>query len=96
MKAEPSATIRRFKKVIHIAIGCKVLQGLVHGEKVFQQAESFVQTMTCDKDLGEFNLEHQRLDVFLAEKMGKDKKYANLWYLCQRLLILSHGQARVK
>lgn len=41
-------------------------------------------------------MENSHVDVLLAEHMGKNQEYREIWQIVQLLLILSHGQATVE
>ena len=44
----------------------------------------------------EFNPAADRVDTLLHEQMSQDNSYKNIWELCHKLLLLSHGQDSVE
>ena len=44
----------------------------------------------------EFNPAADRVDTLLHEQMSQDNSYKNIWELCRKLLLLSHGQGSVE
>jgi hypothetical protein len=58
--------------------------------KMFNLDEGFVQQLT------DFSKKDSRLDTLFCETMGSEPKYAKLWAMVRKLLLLSHGQSYVE
>ena len=84
-----------FKAVLSHLVDCKVLDGSECDEcltqfKMFNNDESIISEM-CG-----FKRDEHRVDTLLYETMGTKDKFAKLWDVVKKLLILSHGQATVE
>ena len=61
---------------------------------ILQQFEAFLSLESRSEEFLSFQPMQKRLDIFLCGFLCK--LYPELWAFCQKLLILSHGQASVE
>ncbi|KAL3066042.1 hypothetical protein OYC64_016059 [Pagothenia borchgrevinki] len=95
MYRDPDRCKRQIKCLVQRFLQDKQLTGGVPaGDVILQQFEAFLSLESRSEEFLSFQPMQKRLEIFLRDFLGKT--YPELWAFCQKLLILSHGQASVE
>ncbi|KAL3063671.1 hypothetical protein OYC64_000077 [Pagothenia borchgrevinki] len=95
MYRDPDRCKRQIKCLVQRFLQDKQLTGGVSaGDVILQQFDAFLSLESRSEEFLSFQPMQKRLDIFLRDFLGKT--YPELWAFCQKLLILSHGQASVE
>ena len=73
--------------------------GIMVSTTCVQHKDGIVVSTTCVQnkdDFLSFNINEDRLDLFLAKYLAGAKEYSNLWKVVNILLFISHGQSDVE
>lgn len=75
---------------------CIVISHFIAGDAVVQQFSSFLDIEAKNESFQAYSNADggARIDTFLYEKMSK--VYPELWDVCRKILLLSHGQTTVE
>ncbi|XP_072562663.1 uncharacterized protein [Paramormyrops kingsleyae] len=95
MFRDPDRCKNKMKALVQAFLKNKHLTGGVPaGDAIVQQFESFLSVEARNEEFLAFQAFERRLDTFLRERLSRP--YPAAWDFCQKLLLLSHGQASVE
>ncbi|KAK7877584.1 hypothetical protein WMY93_031716 [Mugilogobius chulae] len=95
MKSHPESCQEKMRCLVRKFLQDNQLAGSYAADDfVIQQFDSFLTQSATNQDVINFNPASDRLDTFLHSHTSQ--VYPELWAFCQKLLVLSHGQATVE
>ncbi|KAM6967770.1 uncharacterized protein FYW47_006504 isoform 2-T2 [Aplochiton taeniatus] len=95
MFTDPDRCKRQMKGLVQTFLQDKQLAGGVSaGDVILKQFDVFLSLESRSEEFLSFPPMQKRLDIFLCGVLSEP--YPELWAFCQKLLILSHGQASVE
>ncbi|XP_041865260.1 uncharacterized protein LOC121654920 [Melanotaenia boesemani] len=95
MFRNPDKCKNQMKSLVQTFLKDKQLAGgVTAGEAIVQQFESFLSVEARNEEFLDFQPFEKRLDTFLHGRLSRP--YPAAWDFCQKLLLLSHGQASVE
>ena len=94
----PHATVSNFEKLLDSLIEFKFLNA-TECDTLLKQYKTFISLIRLEhkEKFTDFGLKSEdRLDLLFHSVIGNDKKFRELWKLCQMIFTLSHGQAAIE